>query len=112
LSTGQPLPRIAPWRFGVGLDYRRNAFGARLDITRVAAQNRVATGELPTDGHTMLNAGMSYRVKMPGLQASNLELFARGVNLLNQDARNHVSFLKDIAPLGKRSAQVGARLQF
>lgn len=112
LSTGQPLPRVAPWRFGVGLDYRRNAFGARLDVTRVAAQGRVAVGELPTDGHTMLNASVSYRLKTPGLHAGDLELFARGVNLLNEDARNHASFLKDIAPLGKRSAQVGARLQF
>ena len=111
-STGQPLPRIAPWRFGVGLDYRRNAFGARVDVLHVAAQGRVAVGELPTDGHTLLNAGVSYRWKTPGLHAGNLELFARGVNLLNEDARNHVSFLKDIAPLGKRSAQVGARLQF
>ena len=111
-STGQPLPRIAPWRFGVGLDYRYNAFGARLDVTRVAGQNRVAAGELPTDGHTMLNAGVSYRIKTPGLHAGNLELFARGVNLLDQDARNHVSFLKDVAPLGNRSGQVGARLQF
>ena len=108
-STGLPLPRIAPRRFGVGLDYRYNAFGARVDITHVAGQGRVAANELPTDGYTMLNAGISYRLKMP---LASVDLFARGVNLLNEDARNHVSFLKDIAPLGKRSGQVGLRAQF
>jgi iron complex outermembrane recepter protein len=112
LSTGRPLPRIAPWRFGLGLDYRRNAFGARVDVTRVAAQGRVAAGELPTDGHTLVNASMSYRLKMPAPFPGNLDVFVRGVNLLNTDARNHVSFLKDIAPLGKRSGQAGLRLQF
>ena len=109
LSSGLPLPRIAPRRFGVSFDYRRHAFGARLDLTHVAGQGRVAANELPTDGYYMLSAGVSYRAKMP---LGSLDLFARGVNLLNQDARNHVSFLKDIAPLGKRSGQVGVRAQF
>ena len=109
LSTGLPLPRIAPRRFGVGLDYRRNEFGARLDVTRVAGQGRVAANELPTDGHTMVNAGVNYRVKF---SRGMLEFFMRGVNLLNEDARNHVSFLKDIAPLGRRSGQVGLRATF
>ncbi len=109
LSTGLPLPRIAPRRFGVSFDYRRNAFGARLDVTHVAGQGRVAANELPTDGYTLLNAGVSYSVKMP---LGHIDLFARGVNLLNEDARNHVSFLKDIAPLGKRSGQIGLRAQF
>ncbi len=109
LSTGLPLPRIAPRRFNVGLDYRYNAFGARLDVTHVAGQGRVAANELPTDGYTMLNAGVSYRVKIP---LASVDVFARGVNLLNEDARNHVSFLKDIAPMGRRSGQVGLRAQF
>jgi iron complex outermembrane recepter protein len=57
----------------------------------------------------MVNAAMSYRIKLQGV---NLEAFLRGVNLLNEEARNHVSFLKDIAPLGRRSAQIGLRGQF
>lgn len=108
-STGQPLPRIAPLRFGIGLDYRRDQLGARIDATRVAGQDRVAAGELPTDGYTMVNAALSYRIK---LRNASLEAFVRGVNLLNEEARNHVSFLKDIAPLGRRSAQIGIRGQF
>lgn len=109
-STGLPLPRIAPRRFGVGLNYQWNSLTARIDATRVSGQGRVSANELPTDGYTMLNAAVSYRVKLAA--TSGLDVFLRGVNLLNEEARNHVSFLKDIAPLGKRSGQVGMRLQF
>lgn len=108
-STGQPLPRIAPWRYGFGLDYRQDRLGARIDATVVADQNRVSAGELPTDGYTLLNAAVTYRIPAPGFR---LEGFLRGVNLLNEEARNHVSILKDVAPLGRRSAQVGIRGQF
>jgi len=108
-STGQPLPRIAPWRYGVGLDYRQDRIGARLDATVYSDQDRVAAGELPTDGYTMLNAAVTYRLPAAGVR---LEAFLRGVNLLNEEARNHVSFLKDIAPQGRRSAQLGVRGQF
>lgn len=110
-STGLPLPRIAPRRFGAGLNYRWGALGARVDATWVSAQNRVSANELPTDSYTLLNAALTYRMKLPTPQGS-VEVFLRGVNLLNEDARNHVSFLKDIAPLGKRSGQLGLRAQF
>jgi len=57
----------------------------------------------------MLNAALSYRLPAQGVR---LEAFLRGVNLLNEEARNHVSFLKEVAPLGRRSAQLGVRGQF
>ena len=108
-STGRPLPRIAPLRYGVGADYRQDRFGVRIDATVVEGQGRVAANELPTDGYTMLNAALSYRLPAAGMR---LEAFLRGVNLLNEEARNHVSFLKEVAPLGRRSAQLGVRGQF
>jgi iron complex outermembrane receptor protein len=108
-STGRPLPRIAPLRYGVGADYRQERFGARVDVTVVEGQGRVAANELPTDGYTMLNAALSYRLPAAGMR---LEAFLRGINLLDEEARNHVSFLKEVAPLGQRSAQLGVRGQF
>ena len=108
-SSRRPLPRIAPWRYGVGVEYRRDRLSARVDATVHDGQDRVATGERPTDGYTMFNAALTYRLPANGLR---LEAFLRGINLLNEEARNHVSFLKDIAPLGRRSAQIGLRGQF
>lgn len=108
-DTGEPLPRISPTRFGGGIVYQKEKLGARLDVLRVQSQGRVSANEIPTDGYTMVNASGSYRIKMQGL---NVEAFLRGVNLLNQEARNHVSFIKDIAPYGKRGFQIGMRASF
>jgi len=42
----------------------------------------------------------------------NYNLFIRGANLLNEEARRHTSFLKDRAPLPGRSGLVGVRVNF
>jgi iron complex outermembrane receptor protein len=111
-STDTPLPRIAPHRFNLGLDYRYEQFGARLDATWVSDQGRVSANELPTDGYTMVNAALTWRVKLPMTPRGSAEFFLRGANLLNEEARNHVSIIKDIAPLGKRAGMVGVRANF
>jgi iron complex outermembrane receptor protein len=108
-DTGAPLPRIAPMRFGAALVYEREAYGARLDATRVQGQTRVAANELPTDGYTMLNASATYRFKAG---SAAWEAFLRASNLLNANARNHVSFLKDQAPLPGRGILLGLRAGF
>ncbi len=108
-STGDPLPRIAPMRMGGSLIYELNRFNTRLDVTRVWGQNRVAANELPTDGYTMVNAYAGYRFNSMSV---NWEAFVRANNLLNVEARNHASFLKDIAPLPGRGVMVGLRASF
>lgn len=108
-DTGEPLPRIAPARYAAGLAWSQGATRARLDVIRAQAQDRVAAGELPTDGYTLVNATVGWRAKMP---FGTADLFLRGVNLLDAEVRNHVSFLKDLAPAGRRGVLVGARAVF
>jgi iron complex outermembrane receptor protein len=108
-TTGQPLPRISPVRFGGGLAYSRDAWNARVDLQRVQKQDRVAPDELPTDGYTMLNASLTYQFTRDKL---GLTGFVKGVNLLNEDARNHVSYLVNIAPMGARGMVAGLRGTF
>ena len=109
-STDAPLPRIAPLRLGLSLIHQTGPWYTRADLTRAQAQNRVAPNELPTDGYTMLNLYLSHRLKTGGPVV--WELFARGTNLLNGEARNHVSVLKDIAPMAGRGLLVGVRGTF
>jgi len=107
-STGQALPRVAPLRLGLALDYRHDRFGARLDVVHARAQDRVAAAELPTDGYTLVNAMVSYRLgTRPGF-----EVFLRANNLFDREARNHVSFLKDVAPFPGRTVLAGVRSTF
>lgn len=107
------LPRIAPLRLGAGLQYAKGAFSAKLDVLRAFKQNNTANNELTTDGYTNLSAIMAY--KLGGLINTgklNIELFAKVNNLLNDEIREHASFLKDIAPAGERSVLIGARADF
>jgi iron complex outermembrane receptor protein len=108
--TDNPLPRIPPWRFGGELSYEWNdRLTATLDVQRAQSQHRVAPNELPTDGYTMLNLAVTYRL-VTG--AVTWDLLVKGTNLLDEEARLHTSFLKDIAPLAGRGALVALRASF
>ena len=102
------LPRIAPLRLGAGLQYAKGAFSAKLDVLRTFKQNNTAENELETDGYTNLSAIVAYKLSTK----FNVELFAKANNLLNDEIREHASFLKDIAPVGERSLLIGARADF
>ncbi|HSI37806.1 MAG TPA: TonB-dependent receptor [Methylotenera sp.] len=107
-DNGDALPRIAPLRLGAGLHYQKASFGARVDVLHAFDQNRTADNELATDGYTDVSALVTY--KLP--TKLNVELFAKANNLLNDEIREHASFLKDIAPQGERSVLVGFRSDF
>lgn len=102
------LPRISPLRLGGGLDYRLGNWNARMDVLHAFKQNDVAVNELKTDGYTNLSALVAYKLPVK----YHVELFAKANNLLNDEIREHASFLKDISPAGARSVLVGARADF
>jgi len=103
------LPRITPWRFGTGLNYAHKAWYASLDYIRTNKQNNTAPLETTTSGYDMLNAYLAYTVKLANTE---LILFVRGTNLLNEEARRHTSFVKNLAPLPGRSGTFGIRAAF
>ena len=61
-----------------------------------------------TDAYT--NVSMMATYKLP--TQLNLEAFTRANNLLDEEIREHASFLKDIAPMGGRSIMFGLRGEF
>jgi iron complex outermembrane receptor protein len=114
-TNGGYVPRISPLKLGAGLKYEFDRFGARLDVLHAFKQDRVAsnynyegTKELITDAYT--NVSMMATYKLP--TQLNLEAFTRANNLLDQEIREHTSFLKDIAPMGGRSIMFGLRGEF
>jgi iron complex outermembrane receptor protein len=108
-DTGEPLPRIPPVRYRLALHYRGERFQGKLEGQRVQTQDRVASFETSTPGYTLVNATLSYR-----LFATHgvYDLVLRGTNLTDQLARNHVSFLKDVAPLPGRDFSLALRYAF
>ncbi|MDF3055899.1 MAG: TonB-denpendent receptor [Rariglobus sp.] len=103
------LPRIPPLKGLIGLAWTGGPWSAGVDWQLVADQNRTAPGETSTDGYSLLSAYIGYRlVQGPVVY----DLFMRGSNLTNEEARMHTSFLKDIAPLPGRSVTAGLRASF
>ena len=68
----------------------------------------IAEGELPTKGYTLVNLRGAVRP----FADRNITLFAEGHNLTDQEAREHASFLKDIAALPGRNLRLGVTYAF
>jgi iron complex outermembrane receptor protein len=109
LDTGEPLPRITPLRYTVSLNYESEKWNASIEGQRVDAQDRVAPFETSTPGYTFLNASVGYKFRTgPTFNY----VYVRGTNLTNEEARDHLSFLKEVLPLAGRGVAVGFRTTF
>jgi iron complex outermembrane receptor protein len=108
-DTGEPLPRIAPMRALAALNWHHDRLQARLEAQGVRRQDRVDEDGTPTAGYTLVNAFASYGFTAGG---RGWEAWLRGNNLFDTEARNHVSFLKTMAPLPGRSVMAGLRMNF
>lgn len=108
-NTGEPLARISPARIGGSAIYQYQKTSLRLDLDYTFSANHVPTSETKTDGYTMLNLGTDYEINV-GPTIS--KLYLQATNLLDEEARNHVSFLKDQAPFAGRSIMIGIKTAF
>ena len=108
-SGNQALPRTPPARLTIGGEYSSENWLIDAQVMHVSEQDDVAEFETSTDGYTMVDANISYFTTIKGY---DLEVFAKGRNLTNEEARVHTSFLKDDAPLPGRSLLLGVRANF
>lgn len=110
VALGGNLPRIAPSRLGGELRWELNQWRASVGAVRYAKQDHVAAFESATPGYTMLDAHVAWHQDTPAGNA--WEVFLDGSNLLDEEARPHTSFLKDLAPLPGRGVAFGVRMFF
>lgn len=104
-----PAARIPPWSLtGRGV-YDGGWWNGTVEVHTVGEQDRVADFELPTDGYTLVNVSLVLR---PFENKPDFKLFLDGHNLTNVEAREHASFLKDVAPLPGRSFRFGLGYRF
>lgn len=107
--TNQPLPHISPMRLGSRLTHTYSKLTTTLNTTYTFEQNETPANEASTDGFTMVDMGFDYEIDNSENPAS---LYLQGTNLLNEEARNHISFIKDEVPLPGRSVMVGVKIGF
>jgi len=100
-KNGGDLPRIPPLTLGTGIYYQWNALNANLDLTHSFSQTDVAPNELKTDDYTNLSLTVNYDLPF-GINA-----FIKGDNLLDEEKRDHTSFMKDKTLMGERSFTLG-----
>ncbi|MBI5277827.1 MAG: TonB-dependent receptor [Burkholderiales bacterium] len=113
LDTGEPLPRIAPLRVGVEVEWKHCAWGARLGAERHARQVRVPLGELATPGYTLVTAAVTYRLTAP---PGSLLAYLRVGNAGDRLAYSASSILTQSqpgrVPLPGRSVKLGLQATF
>ena len=102
---GGDVPQIPPMRIGGELTFERGQMSSGISVTWYDKQDKLGPEELPTDGYTMVNLDLSY--KLP----HSVFVYLRGENLLDEDARRHTSPLKDLAPLPGRGVGAGVRME-
>ncbi len=108
-GLGTPLPRIPPVRGRVGLDLRAGRWSLAPEAVLVNQQTRTFTTESPTAGFALFNLRGAYTVTTQ----HTVHLF--GVNVFNTGNRlyrNHLSFIKEVAPEIGRGVSISYSVRF
>jgi iron complex outermembrane receptor protein len=108
-GSGEPLPRIPPFRVIAGLRYQKNAFQFGGSVTAIADQNRVFGEETPTPGAALLKLFGSYSFVAGGVTNT---ITARLDNASNKRYFNHLNYLKDVLPEIGRNFKVVYSVNF
>lgn len=108
-AGGGDAPRIPPFRSIIGLEAMSPYLDISAELEIAARQTRITAFELPTDGYEILNFGVVYR---PLGEEGGLAVHVRADNVTDEEARQHTSFLKDVAPLPGRNFSIAVRGTF
>lgn len=108
-ELNKSLPRIPPFRAILGLDWRYKNLSVRPEAILAARQDRVFDNETPTAGYAIFNLAGSYTF-IQGRFANSISLV--GQNLGNRLYRNHLSFVKMIAPEIGRNIRLSYTVRF
>lgn len=109
VDLNRPLPRIPPLRATVGLEWRHNAFTIRPEMVMANRQTRVFDNETSTAGYAVFNLNGSYTFVTKRVAHV---ISVNGYNLGNALYRNHLSFIKAIAPEIGRNVRLSYMLSF
>ncbi len=109
-QTDDDLPRIPPLRIGAGAQLTHYNWDAGILLRRSFEQDKVAINETTTEGYTELELNVARSFELSN--GHSFTIFAIANNLLDEEIRQHTSFLKDVAPLPGKSLTIGARFEF
>ncbi len=94
-GSGEPLPRIPPFRVIPGLRYQKDALQVGGSVAVTGDQRRVFGAETPTPGAAVVKFFASYSFVAGGVTNT---ITARLDNATGRLYRNHLNYLKDVLP--------------
>lgn len=109
-NNGEDIPRMPPLRYGAQLSWHHSSWQGNIRLTRAENQDKPGTHETPTAGYWLLNLSGEYKLNVG--EQSKLTLFFLANNLLNEDIRHAVSYLRNFAPEPGRGVTLGIRMLF
>jgi iron complex outermembrane receptor protein len=109
LESGVPLPRIPPLRARLGLDFRYRGLSLRPELVMAGEQDSLFTNETPTAGYGVFNIVGSYSISRQHF--AHIFTF-NAFNLNDKLYRNHLSFIKELAPEIGRGIRASYTLRF
>ncbi|MCL4854190.1 MAG: TonB-dependent receptor [Bryobacteraceae bacterium] len=108
-STDMPLPRIPPLRGRIGMDVRYKGLSIRPGLLLTNQQDRIFPTETATAGYGAIDLAASYvYTQKHAMHVFGVNAFNLGNNLY----RNHLSFIKEIAPEIGRGIRAYYTIQF
>jgi iron complex outermembrane receptor protein len=106
---GSSVPRIPPWRLGVGFTWEAERFDATLRYRYSGRQDRYGEGDTPTPGFANVDAQFAWR---PLLSDPGFEVVFAASNLTDSLQRNAVALNKDEVPMPGRDLRLLLRATF
>ena len=104
-----PLPRIPPVRGRIGANLHRGGFSLRPEVVLANRQWQIFPTETETAGYALFNIGASWtRAGQHVMHVVAAQLFNAGDRLW----RNHLSFIKELAPEIGRGVRFSYTLNF
>lgn len=108
-QQSEHLPRIAPASLQALVRWQKDGWRAWAESKATLAQHQTANNESSTAGFVQINLGASYQQKVA---KGELQWLVLAQNIGDAYGKNHLSYLKDHAPITGRNLQLGVRYQF
>jgi iron complex outermembrane recepter protein len=103
------LPRIPPAKLRIGMDFKYRGLSVRPEGLFVSAQERLFPLETRTAGYGLFNVTGNYVI---GTDHFAHVFGVTGYNLFDKEYRNHLSFIKDLAPEIGRGVRFSYTMRF
>ena len=109
LKEGGYIPRMPPFSATASLQHKLGGWTSKVSYKRVDRSRFLGEQESATPGYGWLSAYVEYLYKKNAMEAV---VFVKAENLADEQAYNHLSFLKESAPYAGRQITLGATLRF